>query len=112
MTRVTLELTPETENRLRLRASRRGETLEAYLNYLAEREAAGAQETPDMLEQGLEWLTRRGAEEVGAARKRVLGASSPPRDMPAGETIISMVEGKWPGTETDTEIQQALDRLS
>ena len=40
MTNVTIQLTPETEHRLRQQASERGETLETYLRYLAEREAA------------------------------------------------------------------------
>jgi hypothetical protein len=39
---VTLQLRHETEETLRQKASRRGLTLEAYLQELAEREAAGA----------------------------------------------------------------------
>jgi hypothetical protein len=43
MTNVTLHVRLETEQRLREKASRRGQTLEAYLEQLAEREAeAGA----------------------------------------------------------------------
>jgi hypothetical protein len=112
MTSVTVQLTPETEQRLRLQASRRGETLETYLRYLAEKEASADAQAPDMLEEGLEWLTRRSADEVRAARQRILGASAPPRDIPAGKSVIDVVEGKWPGTETDAEIRGALDRIS
>jgi hypothetical protein len=112
MTHVTVQLTPETEQRLRLRAQRRGETLETYLRYLAEKEAGGDTEGPDMLSQGVEWLTHRGAEAVRAARQRILGASPAPRDVPAGKTVLDVVEGKWPGTETDAEIREALDRMS
>ncbi len=112
MTTVTVQLTPETERQLRLQASRRGQTLETYLRLLAEKAASGDTEPPDMLSQGLEWLTRRGAEEVRAARERILGASPPPRDIPAGQTVLDVVEGKWPGTETDAEIRDALDRIS
>ena len=54
-------------------------------------------------------LTRSGAEEVRAARQRILGASPPPRDLPAGRDVLDVVEGKWPGTETDAEIRDALD---
>jgi hypothetical protein len=60
----------------------------------------------------LEWLTRRSLNDVHAARERVLGASPSAREIPAGKTIIDMVEGKWPGTETDAEIQDALTRIS
>jgi hypothetical protein len=112
MTSVTVQLTPETEHQLRLQASQRGETLETYLRHLAEKEARAGAEAPDMLRQGMEWLTRRGAEEVRAARERILNSSSPPREVPAGKSVLDVVEGMWPGTETDTEIRDALDRIS
>ena len=41
MTSVTLHFRAETEQVLREKASRRGQTLETYLEQLAEREAAG-----------------------------------------------------------------------
>jgi len=112
MASVSVELTPETEQRLRLQASRRGQTLETYLRHLAEKDANGATEVPDMLSQGLAWLTQRGAEEVRCARERILSASPPPRDVPAGKTVLDMMEGKWPGAETDAEIRDALGRIS
>ena len=37
MTKVTVQLTPETEQQLRLQASQRGQTLETYLRDVAER---------------------------------------------------------------------------
>ena len=79
MASVTVQLSPEIEQQLRLQASRCGETLETYLRHLAEKKARGDTEAPDMLSQGLEWLTRRGVAEVRAARERILGASPPPR---------------------------------
>jgi hypothetical protein len=112
MTSITVQLTPETEHLLRLQASRRGQTLEAYLCHLAEEQARTDTEGLDMLSQGLEWLTHRRAEEVRAARERILGASSPPHEVPAGKSVLDLVEGKWPGTETDAEIRDALDRIS
>jgi len=112
MTSITVQLTAETEQRLRLRASQRGETLEAFLRELAEKEANNNTDTADLLGQGLEWLTRRTLEDVRAARERILGASPPAREIPAGKTVLDMVEGKWPGTETDAEIQDALARIS
>jgi hypothetical protein len=112
MTNVTVQLTPETEQQLRLKASRRGRTLETYLSQVAENEASGDTEMPDMLSQSLEWLTRRRTEEIRSARERILGASPPPRDLPAGKTVLDMMEGQWPGTETDGEIRDALGRIS
>ena len=112
MTSVTVQLTPETEQQLRLQASRRGQPLETSLGQLAEKEANGDAEVPDLLNQGLEWLTHRGPDEVRSARERILGASPPPRDIPAGKTVLDMMEGKWPGAETDAEIRDALDRTS
>lgn len=112
MTSVSVQLTLETERRLRLQASRRGQTLEAYLCELAEREARGPTEAPDVLSQGVEWLTQRSAAEVLAARERILGSSPPPRDVPADKSILDVVEGKWPGAESDAEIRDALARIS
>lgn len=112
MTTVMVQLSSETEQQLRLHANQRGQTLEAYLRDLAEKDAIGGTEPPDMLSQGLEWLTRRGTEEAVAARLRILGASLPPRDVPAGQTVLDVMEGKWPGTETDAEIRDALARIS
>lgn len=108
MRTVSIELDPETETRLRLRATSRGETLEVYLRHLAEREA----ESADPLGAGIAWLTNRTAADVEAARGRILAASPPARTPPPGTTVLGAVEGKWPGTETDAEIRQALDRVS
>ena len=113
MTSVIVQLTPETEQQLRLQASQRGQTLESYLRHLAEKEAHAEADTSDaLLRQGIEWLTSRSADEVRAARERILGAAPSPRDVPAGKSILDIVEGKWPGTETDAEIRDALDRIS
>ena len=54
----------------------------------------------------------RGRGGARTARERILGASPPPRDLPAGQTVLDMLEGKWPGTETNAEIQDALGRIS
>ena len=112
MTSVTVQLNPEIEQRLRLHARQRGETLEAYLGELAEKAAADDEETPDLLSQGVEWLTHRSSEDVRAARARILDSAPAAREIPAGKTILDMVEGKWPGNETDAEIQDALARIS
>jgi len=46
MSSVTVELPPDTERKLRHKASLRGETLEVYLRKLAEREAASVNGAP------------------------------------------------------------------
>lgn len=112
MASVTVQLSAEAEQQLRQRASQRGETLEVYLGRLAEREARGDGEVSDMLARGLDWLTKRKDEDVRAARERILVESPPPRAAPAGKSFLDAIEGKWPGTETDAEIRDALDRMS
>ena len=109
---VTLHLTPETERHLRLQASRRGESLETFLGHLAERQAAETEVASDMLHQGMDWLSNRGEEAVRAARKCLFESSPPPLDLPPAKTVLDMVEGKWPGGESDAEIREALERLS
>lgn len=85
MTTVSVQLTPETEQRLRRQASRRGESLEAYLSHLAEKGAEGETQVPDMLAQGIAWLhephTRGGA--GGPATD--LGCVTASARTPAGE---------------------------
>src|SRR5437899_307404 len=51
MTNVTVQLSPETESRLREQASQRGESLETYLRHLAEKEAEADSKPCDMLAQ-------------------------------------------------------------
>ena len=46
MANITLQLRPETEQKLREKATLRGQTLEAYLQQLAEREAASSNGSP------------------------------------------------------------------
>jgi hypothetical protein len=43
---VTITLPPETEEKLRRRAAERGQTLEAYLQQLAERHACSGNDSP------------------------------------------------------------------
>ena len=79
---------------------------------LTPKEANGETSAPDMLAQEIDWLTGRSPADVRAARERILGASPPAREIPDGKTIVDMLEGKWPGTETDAEIQEALICIS
>src|SRR5690348_16120077 len=112
MASVTVQLDAATEQTLRQYASRCGQTLEAYLRQLAESDANREAAPADMLARGLEWLRPRGPDEIQAARRRVPGASLPPRELPAGQSVVEAIEGKWPGTESDAEISDALRRIS
>ena len=69
-------------------------------------------ETLTPLERELAWLTNRTPEEIEVSRLEVLRKSRPARPLPEGKTLSDMVEGKWPGDETDEQIREALERLS
>jgi len=73
-------------------------------------ELTGDTETP--LDRELGWLTSRTPEQMEAARERLLKASRPARPLPDGKTLADMVEGQWPGDETDEQVRDALERLS
>jgi hypothetical protein len=64
------------------------------------------------LEQEIAWLTNRSAAEIEETRRRLFALSPPPTPIPEGKTLFDMVEGKWPGDETEEEIRAALERLS
>ena len=72
-------------------------------------------EAPPRLEAELAWLEglkSRTDAEIEAARRRLDALSPPPAPIPEGKTLSDMVEGKWPGDETDEQINEALKRLS
>jgi predicted DNA-binding antitoxin AbrB/MazE fold protein len=64
------------------------------------------------LEKELAWLANRTADDIERTRHEILSASRPPLPIPAGKTLFDMVEGQWPGDETDEEIREALERIS
>ena len=64
------------------------------------------------LEREIRWLTSRTPEEIEQTRAEILKKSRPARPLPEGKTLSDMVEGKWPGDETDEQIHEALERLS
>lgn len=72
-------------------------------------------EAPSRLEAELAWLEslkHRTEAEVEETRRRLDALSRPPAPIPEGKTLSDMVEGKWPGDETDEQINEALKRLS
>jgi predicted DNA-binding antitoxin AbrB/MazE fold protein len=64
------------------------------------------------LEREIRWLTSRTPEEVAATIERLDNISRPPTPLPPGKTLSDMVEGTWPGDETDEQIREALEKLS
>jgi predicted DNA-binding antitoxin AbrB/MazE fold protein len=68
--------------------------------------------TESALEREIRWATSRTPEDIEEARERIKSLSRPARPLPEGKTLADMVEGKWPGDETDEQIYEALERLS
>jgi len=69
-------------------------------------------EKVDQLELAIRRLRNRTEEEILATRARILAASPPPRPLPEGKTFNDVIEGTWPGDETDEEIDAILEDLS
>jgi hypothetical protein len=108
---VAVHLQPDSEQRLRDKAREAGLSLQDYLEELAERDANKGGPN-DRLQQEIAWLTNRTPEEIEETRRRLIALSPPPTPIPEGKTLSDMVEGKWPGDETDEQIREALERLS
>lgn len=72
----------------------------------------GDDDAVESLDSILLRMSNRSPEQVLAARESILAASTQPRDLPAGKTLYEVIMGTWPGTETDEQILEALDRLS
>jgi hypothetical protein len=113
---VSFPLPSDAVAKLRARAADRGLALEAYLRLVTERAAEAPEPDADgpagRLEHELAWLTGRSAEDVAEARRRLLALSPPARPIPEGKTLSDVVEGQWPGDETDEQVRAALERLS
>ena len=60
----------------------------------------------------LDWLANRTAEEKAQTLAELLAASRPARPLPEGKTLADVLEGQWPGDETDEQVREALERLS
>jgi hypothetical protein len=66
----------------------------------------------ESLAEAISRITSRSPEKIAAARERILAMTPEPRPLPADKTIFDVVMGKWPGRETDEEIDTALEQLS
>jgi predicted DNA-binding protein len=108
---VAIHLQPESEQRLREKAREVGLSLEDYLEEIAEAEANRGGPN-DRLQQEIAWLTSRTPEEIEETRRQLIARSRAPTPIPDGMTLSDMVEGKWPGDETDEQVYEALEKLS
>ncbi len=71
-----------------------------------------APENPDALTMAVNKLVNRSEGEMLASRARVMKTVRLGRPLPEGTTLADVVEGQWPGDETDEQIFEALERLS
>jgi len=110
MKTISIQLPDETERQLQVRASASGASLEGFLAGLAECELKTPNKEPDQLAKGIAWLTNRTTSDVESARVRLL--ANPVHSLPPGKSLVDVVEGTWPGDETDTQIRAALEHLS
>ncbi len=108
---VIIDLAPETENRLAQKAAAEGQTLADYSRTVAERDASVAP-TSFSLDAALYRAMNRTDEEKQADRDAIYATARRAEPLPPGETLESLVVGKWPGDETDEQIEVALADLS
>lgn len=71
-----------------------------------------APENPDALTVAVNKLINRTEAEMLASRARVMKTVRLGRPLPEGKTLADVVQGQWPGDETDEQIFEALARLS
>lgn len=111
MLSVTIPLAPEVEARLRELADICNLSLEQYLTIVVEKDVQ-RQPRNEYLDALARKHNHRTPEEVAADRAAILAVSRPARPLPPGKTLSDMVEGTWPGDETDEQIDHALRELS
>ena len=64
------------------------------------------------LDRALAAMRNRTPEQIAEAQARAIAMYPPRRSPPPGKTLADVIVGKWPGDETDEQIQAALDELS
>ncbi len=108
---IAIRLRSETEEKLRDRAAIVGMSLETFIEEIAEREAE-ANDPNEVIAKAVARIQSRTQEQLLTDRDRILGLTPPPRPIPEGKTFFDVVQGTWPGDESDEEIRAALERLS
>jgi hypothetical protein len=110
---ISIDLSPEVESKIQHLAQQNGQEPTAYLSHLIEEQVKNLSEQPgSSLEEDIWRMTHRTPEEILETRRRILASNPPPRELPEGKTLADVVVGKWPGDETDEEINALLDALS
>jgi len=66
----------------------------------------------DPLNKAIARMTHRSPEEKAEVRAHALATYPPRRPLPPGKTFSDVVSGKWPGDETDEQVNAALEELS
>ncbi|MBL8865619.1 MAG: hypothetical protein KF873_01690 [Gemmataceae bacterium] len=64
------------------------------------------------LDEALARLANRTPEQKLADREKLMRTARKARPLPEGKTFFEVVQGTWPGDETDEQILKALDELS
>jgi hypothetical protein len=109
---ITIELSPETLARLQTKAAAEHLSVGDYIAELVTHNADDTNHTETALSNAVQQMMARTPEEKATQRGAILAASRPARALPTGKTLEDVVVGKWPGSETDAEINQALADLS
>lgn len=78
----------------------------------SEEQLETSQSAINMLTEAVEAMIQRTPAQIAQARDRALERYKPRRTPPPGRTLSDMVSGKWPGNETDEQIDIALEELS
>ncbi len=79
---------------------------------LIDEPTADAVDAPDALSAAVNrWINRSQAEKL-ADRQEVMKTARLGRALPEGKSFFEVVQGTWPGDETDERISEALARLS
>ncbi len=66
----------------------------------------------EALDAALDRLANRTPEQKQADREKLMKTARKARPLPEGKTFFEVVQGTWPGDETDEQILKALDELS
>jgi hypothetical protein len=119
---VTIDLTPEEVAYLQAIAGKEGLELAEYAGRLVRNHLPLRSTEPtatnnesdeaDPLSIAVARMTNRSPEDKAAARAHALATYQPRRTLPPGKTFSDVISGKWPGDETDEQINAALEELS
>lgn len=118
---MNVNISSETEKTLKEMALRNGQDVADYAGDMIEKQIQAQkisntngkdEDDPDALTHAINRMVNRTPEEIAEAQMRAIAACKPRNEIPPGKTLFDMVAGKWPGDETDEQIQEALERLS